>query len=210
MRPRYRVAISVVGGSVGAYTVLARRRQLRWGATDKESEEQLPGDDLIPNADLAATRAITIRAPADQVWPWIAQLGQGRGGFYSYDFLENLIGADIHSADRIVPELQDIHVGDEVLLGPKFGYDVAIAEPGRSLVLRGGFPMENIAPPYDSTWAFVLRDGPNKTTRLLVRERYAYKRPWARLIVEPTEAISFVMSQKMLRGIKDRAERSLR
>jgi hypothetical protein len=103
--------------------------------------------------------------------------------------------------------LQDIHVGDEVLLGPKFGYDVAIAEPGRSLVLRGGFPMENIAPPYDSTWAFVLRDGPDKTTRLLVRERYAYKRPWARLIVEPTEAISFVMSQKMLRGIKSRAER---
>jgi hypothetical protein len=206
MRTRYRVAISVVGGSVGAYTVL-RRRQLRWGATDKESEEQLPGDDLIPNADLAATRAITIRASADQVWPWIAQLGQGRGGFYSYDFLENLIGADIHSADRIVPELQDIHVGDEVLLGPKFGYDVAIAEPGRSLVLRGGFPMENIAPPYDSTWAFVLRDGPDKTTRLLVRERYAYKRPWARLIVEPTEAISFVMSQKMLRGIKSRAER---
>jgi hypothetical protein len=206
MRPRYRVAISVVGGSVGAYTVL-RRRQLRWGATDKESEEQLPGDDLIPNADLAATRAITIRASADQVWPWIAQLGQGRGGFYSYDFLENLIGADIHSADRIVPELQNIHVGDEVLLGPEFGYDVAIAEPGRSLVLRGGFPMENIAPPYDATWAFVLRDGPDKTTRLLVRERYAYKRPWARLIVEPTEAISFVMSQKMLRGIKSRAER---
>jgi hypothetical protein len=207
MRPGYRVAISVVGGSVGAYTVLARRRQLRWGATDKECEEQLPGDDLIPNADLAATRAITIDASADQAWPWIAQLGQGRGGFYSYDFLENLIGADIHSADRIVPELQDIHVGDEVLLGPKFGYDVAIAEPGRSLVLRGGFPMENIAPPYDSTWAFVLRDGPYKTTRLLVRERYAYKRPWARLIVEPTEAISFVMSQKMLRGIKSRAER---
>jgi hypothetical protein len=207
MRPGYRVAISVVGGSVGAYTVLARRRQLRWGATDKECEEQLPGDDLIPNADLAATRAITIDASADQAWPWIAQLGQGRGGFYSYDFLENLIGADIHSADRIVPELQDIHVGDEVLLGPKFGYDVAIAEPGRSLVLRGGFPMENIAPPYDSTWAFVLRDGPDKTTRLLVRERYAYKRPWARLIVEPTEAISFVMSQKMLRGIKSRAER---
>jgi hypothetical protein len=210
MRPGYRVAISVVGGSVGAYTVLARRRQLRWGATDKECEEQLPGDDLIPNADLAATRAITIDASADQAWPWIAQLGQGRGGFYSYDFLENLIGADIHSADRIVPELQDIHVGDEVLLGPKFGYDVAIAEPGRSLVLRGGFPMENIAPPYDSTWAFVLRDGPDKTTRLLVRERYAYTRPWARLIVEPTEVLSFVMSQKMLRGIRDRAERSLR
>jgi hypothetical protein len=108
-----------------------------------------------------------------------------------------------------VPELQDIEVGDEILLGPEFGYDVALLERGRSLVLRGGFPMENIAPPYDSTWAFVLRDGPDKTTRLLVRERYEYKRPWAPLIVEPTEALSFVMSQKMLRGIRDRAERDV-
>jgi hypothetical protein len=108
-----------------------------------------------------------------------------------------------------VPELQDIEVGDEILLGPEFGYDVALLEWGRLLVLRGGFPMENIAPPYDSTWAFVLRDGPDKTTRLLVRERYEYKRPWAPLIVEPTEALSFVMSQKMLRGIRDRAERDV-
>jgi hypothetical protein len=74
--------------------------------------------------------------------------------------------------------------------------------------LEGGFPMEDIAPPYDSTWAFVLRAEPDKTTRLLVRERYAYKRPRAPLIVEPTEALSFVMSQKMLRAIKDRAERT--
>ena len=107
-----------------------------------------------------------------------------------------------------MPELQNIGVGDKVLLGPEFGYEVAILEPGRCLVLRGGFPLENIAPPYDSTWAFVLRAEPDETTRLLVRERYAYKRPWAPLIVEPTEALSFVMSQKMLRGIKARAERT--
>jgi len=88
MRSRYLAALSVIGGPVAAYTLLARRWQLRWGTTDKESEEQLPGDDLIENADITATRAITIRASADQVWPWIAQLGQGRGGFYSYDFLE--------------------------------------------------------------------------------------------------------------------------
>lgn len=101
-----------------------------------------------------------------------------------------------------------IEVGDEVLLGPDFGYAVASLERGRSLVLRGGFPMENVAPPYDATWAFVLRPEHGQTTRLLVRERYAYKRPWAPLIVEPTEAISYVMSQKMLRGIRDRAERT--
>jgi hypothetical protein len=210
MRSRYLAALSVIGGPVAAYTLLARRWQLRWGATDKESEDQLPGDDLIENANITATRAITIRASAGQVWPWIAQLGQGRGGFYSYDLLENLVGCDIHSADRIVPEWQDVEVGDEVRFAPEVGLDVASLEEGRSLVLRGGVPIGKTPAPYDSTWAFVLRDGPDKTTRLLVRERYAYTRPWARLIVEPTEVLSFVMSQKMLRGIKDRAERSLR
>ena len=100
-------------------------------------------------------------------------------------------------------------VTDEVLLGPEFGYDVALLERGRSLVLRGGFPLVNVAAPYDATWAFVLRPETDQATRLLVRERYAYKRPWAPLIVEPTEALSFVMSQKMLRGIKARAERPI-
>jgi len=209
MRSRYVVGLSATAAAAAAY-FLGARRQLRWGATDKESEGSLSGDDLIENADITATRAITIRASADQVWPWIAQLGQGRGGFYSYDFLENLVGCDIHSADRIVPEWQDVEVGDEVRFAPGVGLAVASLEQGRSLVLRGGVPIGNTPAPYDSTWAFVLRDEPNETTRLLVRERYAYTRPWARLIVEPTEVLSFVMSQKMLRGIKDRAERSLR
>ena len=210
MRSRYVVGLSATAGAVAAYILAARPRQLRWGATGEESEGPLPGDDLVENADITATRAITIRASTDQVWPWIAQLGQGRGGFYSYDFLENLVGCDIHSADRIVPEWQDVEVGDQVRFAPAVGLAVASLEHGRSLVLRGGVPIGNTPAPYDSTWAFVLRDEPSKTTRLLVRERYAYTRPWARLIVEPTEVLSFVMSQKMLRGIKDRAERSLR
>jgi hypothetical protein len=166
----------------------------------------LPGDDLMPNADLMATRATTIRASTGQVWPWIAQLGQGRGGFYSYDRLENLVGCDIHSADRIVPEWQDVTVGDTVALAASFGLDVALVEHERSLVLRGAMPIGQAPAPYDFTWAFILRVGPEDSTRLLVRERYAYKRPWARLLVEPTEAVSFLMSQKMLRGIKQRAE----
>ena len=208
MKSRYLVALSLIGGATVACTVLARRWQLRWGATDQESEEPLPGDNLITHADLAATRAITIRASSSEVWPWIAQLGQGRGGFYSYDFLENLVGCEIHSADRIVPEWQDIGVGDEVRFAPEVGLTVASLEQGRSVVLRGGVPIGNNPPPYDFTWAFVVREEPNKTTRLLVRERYAYTRSWARLIVEPTEVLSFVMSQKMLRGIKERAERA--
>jgi hypothetical protein len=208
MKSRYLVALSLIGGATVACTVLARRWQLRWGATDQESEEPLPGDNLITHADLAATRAITIRASSSEVWPWIAQLGQGRGGFYSYDFLENLVGCEIHSADRIVPEWQDIGVGGEVRFAPEVGLTVASLEQGRSVVLRGGVPIGNNPPPYDFTWAFVVREEPNKTTRLLVRERYAYTRSWARLVVEPTEVLSFVMSQKMLRGIKERAERA--
>jgi hypothetical protein len=207
MTRRY-AGLAAIGGAAAAYILLARPRHLRWGTTDQDSDEPLPGDDLIQNPNLVATRAITVRAPADQVWPWIAQLGQGRGGFYSYDILENLVGCDIHSADRIVPEWQDVGVGDEVKLHPEVALAVAALEPGRSLVLRGGVPMGNTPPPYDFTWAFVLRERPDRTTRLLVRERYAYTRRWAPLVVEPVEAVSFVMSQKMLRGIRDRAERT--
>jgi hypothetical protein len=196
------------GAAVGC-TLLARRCLLRWGATVSESRAFLAGDDLIPTADLSATRAITIRVPADEVWPWIAQLGQGRGGFYSYDFLENLVGCDIHSAERVVPEWQDIAIGDTVNLYPEGPLDVAALEVGRSLVIRGGVPMGAVPPPYDFTWAFVLREEPGGATRLLVRERYAYMRRWAPFVVEPAAALSFVMTQKMLRGIRDRAERDL-
>jgi len=199
---------TAVGAAAAAYVLVGRPRQLSWGATDPESAQPLSGDELIAHADLTATRAITIRASADRVWPWIAQLGQGRGGFYSYDLLENLVGCDIHSADRITPEWQHVEVGDEIRLAPEIALVAAAVEPGRSLVLRGGVPLGSAQPPYDFTWAFALRDAPQGTTRLLVRERYSYKQPWARLIVEPTQAVSFVMSQKMLRGIRDRAERT--
>ena len=154
-----------------------------------------------------ATRAITVPAAADQVWPWIAQLGQGRGGFYSYDALENLVGCDIHSADRVVAEWQDLKAGDQVKLAPEVGLGVSVVEPGRALVLRGGVPMGEVPPPYDFTWAFVLRQQPDGTTRLVVRERYGYTRRWAPLLVEPVAVVAFVMSQRMLRGIRDRAQR---
>jgi hypothetical protein len=207
MRRRAAVGAAVIGGAVASYNLLVRPWQLRWGATNEELDGPLPGDGLIDTPDLTATRAITIRASADTVWPWIAQLGQGRGGFYSYDFLENLVGCHIHSADRVVPEWQQVSVGEQVKLAPEVSLTVAAVERGRSLVLRGGIPIGHAPPPYDFTWAFVLQDQLNSTTRLIVRERYAYTRQWARLVVEPAEAVSFVMSQKMLRGIKNRAER---
>ena len=207
MRPRF-AGLAAIGGANAVWILLARPRYLRWGATDQECDEALPGDDLILPSDLAATRAITVRASIVQVWPWIAQLGQRRGGFYSYDFLENLVGCDIQSADRVVPEWQDIEVGGEVKLHREVPLQIAAVEPGRSLVLRGGVPMGSSPPPYDFTWAFALREQPDNTTRLLVRERYVYTRWWAPLLVELVEAVSFVMSQKMLRGIRDRAERT--
>jgi hypothetical protein len=127
---------------------------------------------------------------------------------YSYDALENLVGCDMHSADRIVPEWQSLAVGDAVRLAPEVSLMVAAVEHGRALVLSGGVPVGSLPPPYDFTWSFVIQDAPNGQARLLVRERYGYKRAWACLLVEPTEIVSFLMTQKMLRGIRDRAEAS--
>lgn len=208
MRPRHKAGIAVVAGAAATGVLLGRRWQLRWGATAQELAGPLPGDELIAEPDLTATRALTVRAPAARVWPWIAQLGQGRGGLYSYDFLENLIGCDIHSADRVVREWQDIKAGDEVRLHPDVALEVAAVDPGRSLVLRSAVPEGSPPPPFGFTWAFALQPGVDGTTRLIVRERYAYTQPWARLIVEPVEVIGFVMTQKMLRGIRSRAERA--
>jgi hypothetical protein len=206
MRRRYVTSVIAVGAAA-AYVLAVRPWQLRWATTGEERAATLAGDDLIANPDLTATRAITVHAAAEQVWPWIAQLGQGRGGFYSYDVLENLVGCNIHSADQIVPEWQAITVGDQVKLHPEVGLDIAVVESGRALVLRGGVPMGAAPPPYDFTWAFVLQEQPEGTTRLLVRERYAYTQRWAPLLVEPVAVVAFVMTQRMLCGIRDRAER---
>lgn len=208
MNTRRAIAAAVAGGLAAAYIGAGRSRQLWWGATDEEAGAALAGDDLITAPDLTATRAITIHAPADLIWPWIAQLGQGRGGFYSYDWLENLLGLDMHSADRVVSEWQQIQAGDQIRLAADVGLAVAIAEPGRALVIRGGIPMGAVPCPYDCTWGWFLREARDGTTRLVVRERYAYTRRWAPLLLEPVQVISFVMTQRMLRGIKERAERT--
>jgi hypothetical protein len=160
---------------------------------------------LIPIDRVAADRP-TVRAPASGVWPWIAQLGQGRGRFYSYDFLENLAGCDVHSADRIVPEWQDIVAGDRVRLAPQATLAVAYLERGRSLVLRGGIPLGNTAPPYDFNIGIRARRCAKGDHAAARARKICLHAAWARLLVEPVEAVSFVMSQRMLRGIRDRAE----
>jgi WS/DGAT/MGAT family acyltransferase len=168
---------------------------------------ELPGDDLIPEPDLVTTRSVAIRAEIPEVWPWIAQIGQGRGGLYSYDRLENLLGCDIHSADRIHPEWQHVEIGDEIRLAPEMALTVAVADLPRALVLRGGVvPVSAAESPFDFTWAFILHPAAGGGTRLIVRERYAYRRWWAAVLVRPTSVISAVMSRRMLHGIRDRAE----
>ncbi len=136
----------LVGGSQVLASLLTapvgRRRYNRWGALDGEVTDPMPGDGLVPQPQLGYTRAVEIAAPPQQVWPWLVQMGQGRGGLYSFDGLENLVGCDIHSADRVLPDHQVLQVGDLVRLGP-VGYPcfrVAAVEPGASLVLVGADP----------------------------------------------------------------------
>ncbi len=198
--------------AAAAGVILAVRRvSLRWGATDEELLAKLAGDDLLPRPDLVATRAISIGAPPSAVWPWLAQLGQNRGGFYTYDWLENLVGVEIHSADTVVPEFQIHSVGDAVNLAPGVALSVASIHEESDLVLRGAVGPDGTGAgaPYDFTWAFVLRPRADGSTRLIVRERYAYLRRWAGALVEPVEMVSFVMTERMLRGIRRRSEGSL-
>ena len=209
-RPPRRTVVAAVAFAAGASLPVLRTWMLNFGSTEDELDATLAGDDLLRRPDLVATRTVGIAAPPSAVWPWLAQLGQGRGGFYSYDALENLVGCDIHSADRVVPAWQDVQVGDEVHLAPQVPLQVAVVEPGRALVLRGAVGVGAGAPPYDFTWAFVLRGGRDGGTRLVVRERYLYTAGWARLLVEPVSVVSWAMSQKMLRGIRDRAQAAYR
>jgi hypothetical protein len=203
-----RAGAVLVAAAVCAGGAVARDRLARWGATDAEVYGELPGDEFVLHADRTATRAVTVYAPPDAVWPWIAQLGQGRGGFYSYDGVENLLGMDIHSADRVVPEWQSVRVGTQVRLAAEVPLMVAVADPDRALVLRGSVAMGAVPVPYDFTWAFVLHGAPDgDSTRLVVRESYGYLRWWAPALVEPMTLASFVMSRRMLQGIRERAER---
>jgi hypothetical protein len=203
--------VSAAGAAAGlAYALRLRRLQLQWGSTRSELGQELPGDSILVEADLVATRAIGIHAPVSAVWPWLAQMGQGRGGLYSYDWLENLVGCQMHSADRIVAQWQEIGEGDDFRLHPEVALRVEQVDPPNALVVRGGVPASGSLgegeAPYDFTWAFVLQPSEADDSRLVVRERYRYLTKWAPLLVEPVAAASFIMTRKMMYGIRDRAE----
>ena len=121
MNKRTRAAAgAALGAGLGAlaYPIFFRRWCLTWGARPDEVSRKLPGDDLLADADIVSTRVITIDAPPAAIWPWLVQMGSGRGGVYTYDWIENLLGLNMHSARQILPQYQHIKVGDELPLGP--------------------------------------------------------------------------------------------
>jgi hypothetical protein len=208
----------IAGTLVGA--PLLRRWYNRWGATDDELNRSLPGDELVKRPKLTYTRAITVEARRDAVWPWLVQYGQGRAGFYSYDAVENLIGCDIHSTDRILPECQRLAPGDIIRSGGRDTFPcwiVMAVEPPHALILQGAGTPAHVEVPdvvedvpdrgyVASTWQWILEPvDDDRHTRLIVRQRCTYSPNQAALwhVVEP---LNFVMERKMLLGIKERAE----
>jgi hypothetical protein len=208
-------AAVTLGAGVVAYERWGKPWQQRWGATDEEVAAELPGDDLVAEPAAQVTRAVSVDAPPHAVWPWIVQLGADRGGFYSYDLLENLFGLGIHSEDTIVEAWQGLAVGDLLAANRARtgGWYVMELVPDEALVLkvadlRAGRPVrrdEQLG--WEFLWTFALRAAPDGGTRLLVRERTAFDKPLTRLAMAPVGLVSFVMTRRMLLGIKERAER---
>jgi hypothetical protein len=203
-------ALAVGLGAAGVYHALIRPWHLRWGATDDDAVGALPGDAMSEPTPFRSTMATTIAAPPEDIWPWLVQMGWGRGGFYSHTHLENLFGMDLHNADRIHPEWQDLAVGDEVWLGyPRSGgsarTEVALLEPNRALVLAlvpvpGG---EDLG----GSWSFVLDPVDSASTRLITRLQVHSSSPVAKLrIYAFFEPAHFVMQRAMLRGLAARVE----
>jgi hypothetical protein len=193
-------------GALSAYLFAVRPWHLRWGATYEEVRGFLPGDELVPNATQTATHAITINAPVKDVWPWLVQIGQTRGGFYSYTWLENMVGCRMRNADRIAPEWQELKVGDEVWLYPSVPpLPVLIYESERAIVLGS-----NTKSP--GTWGFYLKELDGNTTRLIMRGRGELKPTLSSWLIQYVvfEPAHFIMERKMMLGIKERAERSAR
>ncbi len=183
-----------------AYAKLLRPRIVNWGATEEEASRAMPGDGVVPDAALQTTRAISIGAPPEAVWPWLVQMGpKPRAGVYTYDWIERRLGIDIENADRILPEFQHLDVGEYFALNQKTGLRVIEVEPGKALVLQWV--------PAGSTWCFGLYPDEQGGTRLVSRNRLPGSGAGFRVSMAVMEPASLVMERKMLLGIRDRAER---
>jgi len=204
-----KIALAFTAAGV-AYALFARPWHLRWGTTESERAMRLPGDDIKPDAGISVTHAITIDAPPKKVWQWLIQIGQGRGGFFSYDFIENLFGLDIHNVYEIRPELQELTEGDwvrsahEGWLGGRFaekaGWFVTHLERERYLVLRDEIE--------HGSWSFVLNPMAGDRTRLLIRARGERPASILRWMIHlgVFEPAHFLMERKMMITLKELAE----
>jgi hypothetical protein len=193
------------------YLLAVRPWYLQWGTKGDESTMVLPGDELLPNPAYRSTLAITINAPADKVWPWLLQLGYKRGGWYSYDVVENALGVaafvDGHTTNRIVPELQNLKVGDRINIAwetaPVY-LKVAKIEPGNALILR--WTVEG-SPDNGPLWNLIIKSTGPEQTRLLMRMVLPTNADLPTMISEPGV---YAMYHKMMVGIKERVERNWR
>jgi hypothetical protein len=202
-------------------TPFLNNRRRKWGATEAEIQRDYPGDDLVKNTKGEYLHAITINVPAAEIWPWLVQIGQDRGGFYSYELLENIIGCKILNADKIVPEYQYLKAGDTIPMHPSMGcpYVVVSMEPERYLILlqKADMAVNKTLEPDDKlpkkyvnmSWLFFLDEQDDGTTRLISRSRNDWNDSFGNTIfygifgVPTTE-----MDRKMLKGIKKRAEKN--
>ena len=194
--------VTIGAAATGAYLLLIRPWHERWGATDEEVQRAMPGDDEVKRPMIKGTRAVTIDARPEEIWPWLVQIGTGRAGWYSYDWIENRMGLDISSTDRIIPEFQHLEVGDTIPLAPGLAIPVKAIKPNESLLLVGHDPKMG-----DTSWVFVLYPLDKRHTRLVIRARVRWPlTPGGILWLLVTEPGSFLMVRKMLLGIKQRAE----
>jgi hypothetical protein len=177
----------------GVYVVGIIPWTRRWGTVPAECTALLAGDEYVPDAGLRMTRAITIEAPPEVVWSWLAQIGADRGGFYSYSWLENLAGCRLRNADRVHPEWQYREVGEVVMLHPLNGLPITHLDRPRSFALGG--------------WYFVLEARSDAGTRLIARTRVP-RGPASWAYAALVELPHFVMERRMLLGLKARAERT--
>ena len=208
------VALAVAGGYL-TVLVATRRYHQHWGASDAEITRSLPGDGLIPVVKLDSTHAITIRAPAERIWPWLAQMGYGgRAGFYSYDILERRFGA--RDSCRLNSEMAAPVAGDCLPFAPGTPMTVAVVDPSRALVLWQVTAVGKAIDPAGPwgadymawSWAFVLEPIDASTMRLLTRMRVSYRpaakwAAFANLLLEPAH---FIMGRRQLLGVRQRAE----
>lgn len=187
----------LTAGSCALYQLMARRAILTWGATEAEAAARLPGDELLADADGVSTRALDIHAPASAVWPWLVQMGPSpRGGAYTYDWIENLLGLDMHSTDSVLAEFQHPRVGETISFGAN-RMRLERVEPEHALTWR--------SQDGNWVWTFVLKEH-DGNTRLVSRNRFRLPTIVARIGILPMEPGSLVMERKMLRGIQQRAE----